>query len=207
MQIRVGQHKLLREMNEMAVLSVVRLMGVASRMDVVRKTGLTKSTVSLATRSLMEQGLLEESGTFSGKRGRPGSLLTFRSQAGHLIGASIDVDEYRIVLMDLAGRPLYRISGLVNAKLAPRELLNNLAESIRGLLQHHTQHRVWGVGISIPGVVAQGSVWCAPNMGWENVPVRSVMEHILNLPVYVANNADAGAIGEYYFGQGQDSRL
>jgi glucokinase-like ROK family protein len=59
-----------------------------------------------------------------------------------------------------------------------------------------------GIGIAIPGLVdaQNGIVKLAPNLKWENVPLRLIWNQQFHYPVYVENDGNAAALGEYYFG-------
>jgi glucokinase-like ROK family protein len=62
--------------------------------------------------------------------------------------------------------------------------------------------RPLGIGLGVPGLVdiRQGKLVFAPNLGWSNVPLRLMWSQRFNLPVFVENEANAAALGEYYFG-------
>src|SRR5205823_12386182 len=51
---------LLRALNERTVLDAVRVSGPISRAEVARQTGISRPTVSLVLRSLVEDGLVRE---------------------------------------------------------------------------------------------------------------------------------------------------
>jgi glucokinase-like ROK family protein len=63
--------------------------------------------------------------------------------------------------------------------------------------------------MGVPGLVdlRQGKLIFAPNLHWNNVPLRLIWSQRFNLPIFVENEANAAALGEYYFGaaQGVDS--
>lgn len=40
----------------------------------------------------------------------------------------------------------------------------------------------------------------APNLNWIDIPVRDVLAEYFSCPIYVENEANAAALGEYYFG-------
>jgi len=62
------------------------------------------------------------------------------------------------------------------------------------------------VGIGSPGTVdsANGVIVYSNNIRWQNVPLRDGMKDILNIPVFITNDANAAALGESYLGAGKD---
>jgi glucokinase len=65
--------------------------------------------------------------------------------------------------------------------------------------------RLNGIGIGCPGPLDldRGVVIEAPNLGWENAPVKEHLERTFGCPAVVINDVDAGVYGEYRFGAGQ----
>ena len=69
-----------------------------------------------------------------------------------------------------------------------------------------TLEGVAGVGIIAPGPLDPftGVVLAAPNIpGWENIPLKKVMEERLGRPVFLGNDANVAALGEWKFGAGR----
>lgn len=64
------------------------------------------------------------------------------------------------------------------------------------------RNRLAGVGVSIPGLVdrADGCLVRSPNLGWRDVPIVSILESKLDLPVHVENDANAAALSELWYG-------
>ncbi len=65
---------------------------------------------------------------------------------------------------------------------------------------------VEAVGVSAAGFVdkARATVVFAPNLAWRDEPLKRLLEHELDLPVVVENDANAAAWGEFTFGAGED---
>ena len=59
-----------------------------------------------------------------------------------------------------------------------------------------------GIGIGSPGLMdaRTGIVRRAVNLEWEDLPLRDLMQSRYNVPVYLANDSHAAALGEYTFG-------
>lgn len=69
--------------------------------------------------------------------------------------------------------------------------------------------QVAGIGIGAPGPLDSrtGVVFTPPNMpGWEALPLRHIFAQRYSVPVYVENDANAAALGEWLFGAGQGCR-
>ena len=56
--------------------------------------------------------------------------------------------------------------------------------------------------MGVPGLVdvSSGLLRLAPNLHWVDVPIRDVLASHFDCPIYVENEANAAALGEYYFG-------
>jgi glucokinase len=63
-----------------------------------------------------------------------------------------------------------------------------------------------GIGIGAAGLVDghNGIVLSAPNIAWENVHLRAMIEDRVDLPVFVDNDANVAAWGEALHGAGKD---
>lgn len=63
-----------------------------------------------------------------------------------------------------------------------------------------------GVGIGAPGMIDStgGNVIFSANLGWENFAISEEVEKRVGLPVRIANDANAAALGETKFGCGRN---
>ena len=200
-------HHLMRDMNEIAVLLAIINGGLVSRRDITAYTHLTDSTVSHVTRKLLNQNLLEEVDVPQERRGRPEKLLLLRPQAAHLMSLVLDVNHFEVGLVDLAGHLVHHQIIAFSPGTGSEKILPQMFEKLQDLLRGQSDP-VWGLGISVPGIVnAEGTLVSSPNLGWTDVPLKPLFEEALDVPVTVANEADAAALGEYYFGNGKGSSL
>ena len=64
------------------------------------------------------------------------------------------------------------------------------------------------VGVACPGVLdaTHQVVAYSPNLNWHNVPLVEILHRHFDLPVYMENDANLYALGEYAFGAGQGQR-
>lgn len=65
------------------------------------------------------------------------------------------------------------------------------------------------IGIGAPGLSNPdtGILYTSPNLpGWRDVPLRDIIEREIDKKAFLINDANAAALGEYYFGAGRGTR-
>ncbi|MBF0385814.1 MAG: ROK family protein [Candidatus Omnitrophica bacterium] len=65
---------------------------------------------------------------------------------------------------------------------------------------------IQGIGIGLPGLIdnKNGIVIFLPNIpGWHNVPLKKIMENNLKIPVFLDNDVNMIALGEWKYGAGK----
>ncbi len=86
-------------------------------------------------------------------------------------------------------------------------ILPDVAESIRGKMRETgiEETDIAGIGIDVPGAVDDRGVTIggAVNLGWGVFSIPKVMNAYLDVPVKVANDANAAAFGEMWQGGGR----
>ena len=90
----------------------------------------------------------------------------------------------------------------------PLQLIDLLCEDIVTILSRKgvLLEEVKGVGISCgsPLDSSRGLILSPPNLpGWNSIAIVARIEQKLGLPAWLANDANAGALAEWYFGAGQ----
>ncbi len=81
------------------------------------------------------------------------------------------------------------------------DVLDQVVDVI-GELRGQVDGSIDGVGIGVAGLVdnTRSKVFFAPNLGWSQVPVRTVVEGATGLDVVVENDGNVAAWGEVRFG-------
>jgi len=69
-----------------------------------------------------------------------------------------------------------------------------------------SSEKLLGIGVGSPGPLnrKQGIIYHAPNLpGWENVPLVKILKDELGIPIFLENDANAAALGEWWLGAGK----
>lgn len=132
---------------------------------------------------------------------------------GKLYAVGVDVGATKIAtaLVAFDGGVIAARHAPTLARQGPAAVLDRTADEVTALIQAASADgllqsgaKIQGIGIGSPGQVIsdQGIVRNAVNMGWEEVhlveEVRSRLS--VDLPVWIEKDANASAVGEYYYG-------
>ena len=176
------------------VINELFLSGPKSRAEISRATKLTKVTVSEAVDDLLNKGLLKELSTPKEDRpGKPSIPVMLKSDSYGFLAVDLsEVDSWSLSVFSVGGEanstesiPRRNVSGSDLLELLKKELAARIESAVFPIV---------GVGIGSPGVITRGGrVISAPNLGWENLDLRTELESFLGLPVVVENDAHLSA--------------
>ena len=214
----IGDQQLVKRINRSVLLRLLRAQPGLSRARLSQESGLTKSTVSLLVRELLDDGWLSESGApvAADGLGRPSTPLSINVGVRALMGIEIAVEVIRVAAVSLQGEALCSGSEPL-ADRAPEAASRQAAAMVARVHAQLAAHglRLAGIGVGVPGAVdaPSGLVRFAPNLGWRNLDLLPLLTEALAaaglppVPIQLQNEADAAALGEFEFaesGTGED---
>jgi glucokinase-like ROK family protein len=194
------------------VLDEIRLGRSRSRSELVIRTGLGRAIVARRIQELIDRGLVTEGETGPSTGGRPPRQLAFRADAGHILVADLGATSISVAQTDLAGRILGHYTEPSQIASGPERILGRVDELFDELRSttRSLPGPVWGVGVGVPGPVefASGRPVSPPLMpGWDGYPIRERFAERFRAPVWVDNDVNVLALGEWRAGiaQGHDN--
>jgi len=209
--IVAGDQQLLKQINRMALVRQLCGAPGLSRAALAETVGLTKSTVSLLVRELLDEGWLIESELLAtGALGRRATPLHIDGTRLALLGADLGIGAARVVATDLLGNVLAEravpyadagdAAGCIGLMAAALVELVQAGGALAG-------RTMLGVGIGLHGVVddATGVLHYAPHLGWRNIDVGSELRAcfagsaLAELPLFIQNEANVAALAELEF--------
>lgn len=202
--------QLLRHINRVRLLRLLRDTPGLSRAQLADRSGLTRSTVSLLTQHLIDEGwLAEDAAEATGALGRRPTPLRLDGRRFALVGAELAPDMLRVIAASVRGELLHADEQPLRSREA-HAACAQLASMVVAMVQRaqrQLDRQVLGIGVGLPGAVtAHGMLRVAPNFGWRDVPAAASVRAALGaagageLPVLAQNEADLAAIGEMEFG-------
>lgn len=189
-----------KQHNTRLVLRTIYESEPASRADVARATRLTRPTVSTIVAELLGDGLVAEIGTAPSSGGKPATLLAVPPNARHVLCLDIGGDQYRGALINLRGEVCDMVT--VSAESLTHTAALDRLLALAATLRDRAGAPLLGAAVGSPGVIDPGAgvVRHAVNLGWQDVPLRARLAAVVDAPIYIANDSQAAALGEYTFG-------
>ena len=198
-----GSQTALRARNQQRINEALLAGGPQTQAELSRSTGLSSATISNIVRQMIENKLVTtEPTTSSGRR-----ALSVRLIDTGAVAAGIDIGRrhIRVVLATLGYQILHEAS-------IPLPLGHSAGEGMdaaSALLNHVLmeagveRHRVMGAGVGIPGpidrrtgTVVRGAI--LPE--WVGINMREDLGARLQLPVFIDNDANLGALAQVTWG-------
>lgn len=185
------------------VLRALATSGPLSRAQLARELGLSGPTLTQATRTLMELGLISELDQSPSTGGRPATLLGLVAGAGKVIGVKLADDHLFGICVDLESQIQFSFEEKFKARGEGAiddltEILLKYTKKVRGQLL--------GIGVGLPGVVSQKdlSTTTSVMLGWDQVKLGEILSKRLKTPVLCENDVNTLAIFESLYGRGKD---
>ncbi|WP_329173623.1 ROK family transcriptional regulator [Streptomyces sp. NBC_01477] len=209
----------LRRGNRASLLRHLYFEGPLSRQELGRDTGLSAGSISNVVGELIADGMVEEAGAVESDGGRPRILLQVAPGYGYVVGVDVGETRVRVELFDLA------LTERAAADLPLSDSGHDVDHVVRLALDGIEtvvgeagidDSEVLGVGIGVPGIVAQTEPGAVPGdgsgivvhgqtIGWDAVPLGRLLRAGTALPLYIDNGAKTLGQAEMWFGAGRGS--
>jgi predicted NBD/HSP70 family sugar kinase len=209
----------LRQSNRLRILDVLRRAGSASRVDLVRDTGLSRTTVSKLVAELQAEGLVVEretaaetapaaNGAGVGQVGRPPVALTLNPSAGSVIGIDFGHDLVRVAVADLSGQVVGEDRRDIDVDSAAEQAIDLAAGMVDDLLAmlHRDPKQTVGVGVAVSAPIVRDTQTTSILPGWGPFAPGGELERRFGRPVVMGNDANLGALAEVRDGAGRGAR-
>ncbi|WP_106497146.1 ROK family glucokinase [Lentibacillus sp. Marseille-P4043] len=124
-----------------------------------------------------------------------------------IIGIDIGGTTSKIGLLDLQGAIVCKWEIPTSTANNGDSIVQDIWQSISDTLSTSQIKAVIGIGIGAPGFIdgATGLVYEAVNIGWKDFQLAAYFSSIVNLPVFVENDANIAVLGENWKGAGNQS--
>lgn len=188
------------ESNRSRILQYLYHHDVSSRAQIAKALELTPAAITKITARLLEAGIIIETGDLEGVKNRRSIGLKLDTTQFHVIGVKFARSLVEIGLFDLAGNrialedlPTVSESTIPATLLAIHDRVNRMIAGDNAIV---------AVGIAVPGPYLrdQGRTAVVSSMaGWRSVNFIDEFCEAFPVPVFIEQDARAGALAQYLF--------
>jgi predicted NBD/HSP70 family sugar kinase len=195
--------------NRSTVLEILHSLAPISRSDIANLSGLTRTTVTNIINELIKVNFIEEVGSKSTKSGRKKMLLKIRKEAFKIIGINISRSNIKVGLYDIEANLLYSSSKEFSSDIPKKNPIKDLTTVIDNVIKNAdvSLEEINGIGIGIPAPIefSTGKIIATPSYfeAWKDVNLKNSLEKKYGIKTWIDNDANVGALGEKWFGQGK----
>jgi len=195
------------------ILNRVRTEHSTTRQDLERDTELGRAVVADRLAALNEIDLIDESGLGVASGGRAPRLVRFSTERAHILVATLDQHALGVGIADLGGRLIMEHHEEADLTGPVSMLCDRLTTLFRWIMDRQSaKHELWGISISTPGAVADGTetlfqLSTPPVLpGWEHFPLVERLMEAFHCPVWLRSSVEAMTMGELHAGSGTGCR-
>ncbi len=197
----------MREINRSAILEIIRRESPISRTAIAERLKVSLPTVMRIVDELVAEGFVRPEGSTEWSGGRRRPLLEFNADGFVVIGVDMGGTKFYGALSDLGGNILEEVD-MGRHRTTGEGNYERLIELIDALLASPqlADRKVRGIGVGAPGITLHqdGIVKWAYTLNWRDFPLKARLTKHYGLPITVDNDVNLAAMGELWFGAGQN---
>ncbi len=197
----------MRDINRSAILEIIRRESPIARSAIAERLGVSLPTVMRIVDELIEDGFVRPQGDTEWSGGRRRSLLEFNADGHVVLGVDMGGTKIYGALANLGGCVLDELT-IGRHGTQGEDSFSALTTLIDTLLDSPRLEgrQVRGIGVGAPGITLhkEGIVKWAFTLHWQDFPLKARLGERYGLPITVDNDVNLAALGELWFGAGQN---
>ena len=197
----------MRGINRSAILETVRRQSPIARTTIAKQLDVSLPTVMRIVDKLIEEGFVRPQGETEWSGGRRRPLLEFNADGNVVLGVDMGGTKLYGAISEIGGHIIDEVTMEREGASgeACYDLLTKLIDDL--LARPGLQGRcVRGIGVGAPGIThhQEGIVKWAYALNWKDFPLKARLNERYKLPITVDNDVNLAALGELWFGAGQN---
>ncbi|MCR4830461.1 MAG: ROK family transcriptional regulator [Pseudobutyrivibrio sp.] len=189
------------EMNRSAIVRILQQSDVCSRADIAKMTGLTQASITKIVAVLIDMGIVNEVGFVKGSGNRRSIGLRLNAEKYLVLGVKFSRHVFSIGVFDISGKVYTQQETEFSLEEFASDVVSNMKRQIHELLEKYKN--VVAIGFAVPGpyLRKEGRIAMVTRMpAWKNINFIDEFKYEFDKPVFIEQDANAGALAEWWFG-------
>lgn len=190
----------MQEMNRYLIIKLLMQLGICSRVELSRLSGLKQATITNIINDFIKIGLVSEIGSKNGSKGRRSIAISLNSDNYKFIGVRLTRKYISVGLFDITGKSHLIREYKFDVTDGVDNTLKIIETSVNNILNEYSNENIIAIGISLPGpfIRTTGIITINEFPGWEQVLVEDYFNNIFHIPVFLEHDAKAGVMACWY---------
>lgn len=205
--------QLIKKLNEVRILNLIRYEGPISRIELAKKTGISKVAVSEIIRRLDDAGFILEigKGTSTKRGGKRPTMIKINPENGYVFGIEIHLRKANIALADLESKIICRQVVNYDRDTSGEEGLKMIFDVMDSMIESCKIDvgQLVSIGIGIPGLSdhSDDEVYFTDTLkGSGHKLIGERFANKYNISVTIENDVNAMTVGEHLLGAGRNEK-
>lgn len=205
--MKLSQPKSARTINRSRVLVCLRTQKDLSKAELARILDLNKVSTGEIVDSLIEDGLVCETGKMESVNGRRPTSLSIIKDSRYVLSVEIGSRNITVALCNMLSEPVNfeRIPTDTKDKTVEQFCVDIIKSCIR-VTRLADKEKLLGAGITVSGNVSSdgSTIINCPYLPWKNIPLAQAFEQVMKIPATVKNSTCALVDAERIASQNTD---
>lgn len=198
-----------QQINRALILNLLRKKGLCSRADLARLSGLRGATITNIINEFIQADLVVEEGILAGCKGRRSIGIRIHGEKYKVLGIKVARKSYSIVVLGIDNQ-LYEVKHfLFSNQTTVSDMIEEIKNNAKKIMSE-VSGTVLAVGVAVPGPYKKKNgklIFMTNSVGFENVDILHEIQKDFEIPVFIENDANAGAVAEQWKHDENSERL
>lgn len=191
----------IQDMNRTLLLNLLRKEGVCSRVHLANLSLLKQATVTNIVSDFIDWGLVKEVGFLVGNKGRRSIGISINNDDFGVLAVRLARTNYTVGIFDLSGHLVDKKRVELDKNKMPKDIFDSIISDGKNLMNSFTARKIIAIGMAIPGPYSEkrGRIELMTGvLGWKEIPIRETLRETFQIPVFIEQDANAGALAQYW---------
>jgi len=186
--------------NRSHILRFIHKNKICTRAQISSYLGLTPASITKTMATLINSGLVEETGFIQGEKGRRSIGIALRSDSVKVIGVKLSRRNYAIGVFDLTGNIVSNRFETIREFEELSDVLRKIKSEIINCIE---RHNVVAIGMAVPGPFFENEghvMLVTETEGWSDINLQEYFSNAFPIPMIIKHDANTVALAEWLIG-------